>query len=395
MITLLAGAIPVSVLVTLLLAALGYVPGVILGATAAIFWTGQVLLVGLRGARVDATAPATQASCVVVSLAGVLLMGGPLSSGGMVLIGLIAPLYALAFPNRRLAWWMLAAYLASVGVGIAIGDGVPWARPLPRATNLALFGLMVTTATVSVFGAFFFFVYQRDLALRLLREAEDKISTLLQSSPGASETIPAWSTSMARDVAGAIGAERIGIWEMRTDGLVPLAAEGLAPPSLDDVHDLSLAPPGTFTQTPQGVLVAVHGTSGEACGALVVSGPSLRWTQTERRLVSGFAHKLGAGLDMNRLRLQVAAADERRALTRQEMHARGIATLQTCPRCGRCYDHTAGACSDDGSALGVPRARFRIDCWTGSASPACSAKGAWASCWLPGTSACSATSRSS
>ena len=355
-ITVVAGAIPVSVLTVLLLAVLGYVPGVILGATGAIFWTCQVLLVGLLGARVDATAVASQASCLLVSLAGVLLMGGPLTSGGIVLVGLIAPLYALAFPSRRRAWWMLVAYLASVGVGIAVGDRVPWARPRPKTANLVLFGLMVTTAAVSVFGALYFFVYQRDVALRLLREAEDRIATLLQSSPGASETIPAWSTSMASEIASTIGAERIGVWEMRADGLVPLAAQGLAPPSVNDVQDLSSALPGTFTQTPQGTLVAVHGTSGELCGALVVSGESLRWTQTERRLVSGFAHQLGAALDMDRMRLQLAAADERRALTRQEMHERGIATLQVCPRCGRCYDHTASACDDDGAALESPRA---------------------------------------
>jgi hypothetical protein len=353
--TLLAGAIPVSGVVALVMGAIGFVPGAILGAACAIFWTGQVLLVGWLGARVDAMAAASQASCVVVSLAAVLLMGGPLNSGGIVLIGLIAPLYALAFPNRRLAWWMLAAYLASVGVGIAIGDGVPWARPLPRATNLILFGLMVTTATVSVFGALYFFVYQRDLALRLLREAEDKISTLLQASPSASDTIPGWSASMAREIAGAIGAEKIGIWEMGTDGLVPVDEKGLAPPSVDEVHDLAPAPEGTFAQTTQGILVAVHGMSGELRGALVVSGASLRWTQTERRLVGGFAHQLGAALDMNRMRLQLAAADERRALTRQEMHEQGIATLQVCQRCGRCYDHTVSACGDDGSALESPR----------------------------------------
>lgn len=55
------------------------------------------------------------------------------------------------------------------------------------------------------------------------------------------------------------------------------------------------------------------------------------------------------------MRVQLAALDERRALTRQEMHERGIATLQTCPRCGRCYDHATGTCGDDGSALESPR----------------------------------------
>jgi tRNA A-37 threonylcarbamoyl transferase component Bud32 len=354
-IALAAGAIPVSVLVTFIFSVLGSAPAAILSALGAAFWTSQLLLAGLLRRGVDAMALASQLSCVVFSCASVLAMGGLPSSGGMVLIGLIGPLYALAFPSRRRAWWMLGAYLASLGVGVAVGDRVPWARPLPEFANVVVFALMVITTAATVFGALYFFVLQRDRALRLLREAEDRISTLLQSSPRASDTIPAWSTSLARDIAGAIGAERIGVWEMGTDRLVPLAAEGLDPPPVGDLQDLSLAPSGTFTQTPQGTLVAVHGTSGELCGALVVSGGSLRWTQTERRLVSGFAHQLGAALDMNRMRLQLAAADQRRALSRQEMHERGIATLQTCPRCGRCYDHTAGACSDDGSALVSPR----------------------------------------
>ncbi len=354
-ITLLVGAIPVSGLMAPVFVAVGAVPAAILSALAAAFWTSQVLLVGLLRRGVDAMALASQLSCVVLSCAGVLVMGGLPSSGGIVLVGLIGPLYALAFPSRRRAWWMLVAYLASLGIGVAVGDRVPWARPLPEFANVVTFALMVITTAASVFGALYFFVLERDRALGLLREAENTIARLLQASPGASETIPGWSATMARDIASTIGAEKIGIWEMGTNGLVPVDTDGLAPPSIDDVHDLAPAPEGTFAQTPQGMLVAVHGMSGELRGALVVSGPSLRWTQTERRLLGGFAHQLGAALDMNRMRVQLAAADERRALTRQEMHERGIATLQLCPRCGRCYDHTASACSDDGAALESPR----------------------------------------
>ena len=36
-------------------------------------------------------------------------------------------------------------------------------------------------------------------------------------------------------------------------------------------------------------------------------------------------------------------------------HNRGIATLQVCPQCGRCYDHTARVCSADGAGLDAPR----------------------------------------
>jgi serine/threonine protein kinase len=58
---------------------------------------------------------------------------------------------------------------------------------------------------------------------------------------------------------------------------------------------------------------------------------------------------------VKRRRAPSAAGAERRALTRQEMHAKGIATLQICPTCGRCYDHAPRVCSADGAALGAPR----------------------------------------
>ena len=71
--------------------------------------------------------------------------------------------------------------------------------------------------------------------------------------------------------------------------------------------------------------------------------------------MTGFAHQLGAALDMKRLRGRLATAEEHRAVTRQEMHEQGIATLQLCPRCGRCYDHTTKICNADGSALDAPQ----------------------------------------
>jgi tRNA A-37 threonylcarbamoyl transferase component Bud32 len=352
---LLVGAIPVSASMAPVFALVGAAPAAILAAVGAAFWASQILLVSLLRRGVDSMALASQLSCVVFSCAGVLVMGGLSSSGGIVLIGLIGPMYALAFPSRTRAWWMLGAYMASLALALAVGDGVPWARPLPDDANRVIFAVMVTTTAVSVFGALYFFVLQRDRALRLLHEAEDKIARLLQASPGASDTVPGWSRSMAAEIADAIGAERIGIWEVGANGLVPIAADGLASPSVDDVDGLAAGPEGTFARTSQGVLVPVRGMSGELCGALVVAGATVRWTQTERRLVGGFAHQLGAALAMARMRLRLAAADQRRALTRQELQERGIATLQICRRCGRCYDHGVSACAHDGSALESPR----------------------------------------
>lgn len=45
----------------------------------------------------------------------------------------------------------------------------------------------------------------------------------------------------------------------------------------------------------------------------------------------------------------------------KEMQDQGIATLQICPACGRCYDHTVSHCEGDGKSLETPRVLpFRI-----------------------------------
>lgn len=66
-------------------------------------------------------------------------------------------------------------------------------------------------------------------------------------------------------------------------------------------------------------------------------------------------HQLGAALDTTHMRRQLSALRERRAATLREMHEKGIATLQICPRCGLCFDQTAGTCPADGASLETPR----------------------------------------
>jgi serine/threonine protein kinase len=55
------------------------------------------------------------------------------------------------------------------------------------------------------------------------------------------------------------------------------------------------------------------------------------------------------------MRKRLAAAEERKAATRREMHDKGIATLQICPACGLCFDHLPQRCTADGSRLEAPR----------------------------------------
>jgi len=188
---------------------------------------------------------------------------------------------------------------------------------------------------------------------RQLRNAQEEIARLLESSPAPSENVSHWSETLAADVASAIGAERIGIWEVEDDAVVPLSDAGLASPSMEE---LRAGVPGWPRPAAGGAtVVPVAGMSAELRGALLVQGAAVVWGETERRLVSGFAHQLGAALDMAHMRRQLSTLRERREATLREMHEQGIATLQLCPRCGLCLDQTAEACPVDGSPLETPR----------------------------------------
>ncbi len=192
-------------------------------------------------------------------------------------------------------------------------------------------------------------------ANKRLRNAQEEIARLLESSPAPSENVSHWSEALAADVASAIGAERIGIWEVQDDAVVPLSDVGLAPPSLEELRAGVPGWPRTPAEETGTTIVPVAGMSSELRGALLVQGASVVWGETERRLVSGFAHQLGAALDMTHMRRQLASLREKRAATLREMHEKGIATLQVCPLCGRCFDQTAEACPADGSPLETPR----------------------------------------
>ena len=187
-----------------------------------------------------------------------------------------------------------------------------------------------------------------------LQKAQAEIARLLEASPAPSENVSQWSQTLAAEVAAAIGAERIGIWEVQGDSVVPLSDAGLPAPSLADLQAAGSSP-SRAAQEPGGTVVPVAGMSSELRGALLVSGASVVWGETERRLVGGFAHQLGAALDMTHMRRQLSTLAEKRAATLREMHEKGIATLQVCPLCGRCYDQDAPSCSVDDSPLETPR----------------------------------------
>jgi tRNA A-37 threonylcarbamoyl transferase component Bud32/rRNA maturation protein Nop10 len=329
-------------------------PAAVLMLLFCLFIAAQLALFSILGRGLEQFALASQLACVGFSFAGVVALGGPARSGGLVFLGIIGPLYALAFPSRRRAVVVFGLYLASLAGGALLTGWAPWARPLAPAVNVASFAVMSAIVSSFVFAALFFFVRERDRAVQGLRRAEEQISRLLASTSGASENLAGWSRAIARDIAGTVGARRIGIWEVRDREVVELADEGLPAPSMDDLERAVGSEERQGVEGSGGTIVPVTGASGDLRGALVVERDGAAWSQTERNLISGFAHQLGSALDMKILHARLAVTDTRRALSRREMHEQGIATLQVCPRCGRCYDHRGDTCEDDGTRLDAP-----------------------------------------
>jgi ligand-binding sensor domain-containing protein/serine/threonine protein kinase len=178
-----------------------------------------------------------------------------------------------------------------------------------------------------------------------LEEAQARISELLDSAPQALENFSAWSKSMAKEVAHTIGATEIAIWVKEEAGLKQVSGNTTKPLALDDLRIIT----NTVVENGEAI-VPLRGISGDLHGALVISG-NIVWSETESRLVAGFAHQLAGALETRQMARRLAQAEERKALTLREMHQRGIATLQICPTCGRCYDHTHPHCPEDDTQL--------------------------------------------
>ena len=184
-----------------------------------------------------------------------------------------------------------------------------------------------------------------------LEEAQDRITRLLDANPQGLEDISGWCLSVVQEIGRIIGAAEFGVWVVEEDHFNPLVPTTRKPPTMEE---LKSGASNIFVSNPETV-VPVTGLSGEIYGALRVSGRNILWSETERRLVCGFAHQLGGALEMQEMRKQLASAQREGALTLQQMHERGIATLQVCPTCGCCYDHTFSKCPQDGSRLKRPR----------------------------------------
>jgi serine/threonine-protein kinase len=112
--------------------------------------------------------------------------------------------------------------------------------------------------------------------------------------------------------------------------------------------------------------------TGERLGAVVAAGRA-GLLESEERLLMGFAHQLGAALELRKTRDDLTSVKARRALQRDELVASGAEVLRICPECGLCATQREDVCPEDGARLleeqVLPRtlqSRYRLERVLGS-----------------------------
>ncbi len=276
---------------------------------------------------------------------------------GLILIVLAAPtLFRLRF------WWALSSNLLIV-VAYQLA-AIELRTPVPILVNNDFFlfsaGFMAILSNYDLEMSFRrAFLQRHALAerteqLRLsnlsLVRAQDKLAELNRNQ-GEAEDISAWSHRMAMEVAEGVGAQEIRVFELSDGSFVPLTPGEGHPPAMSDLAEPDgLGGPGLGS----GSTLPIRGMTGQLLGAMVVSGANRIWSDGERGLVAGFSRYLGGALEVLAMRRQLALAQDKRRQSREMMHRQGIATVQVCPRCQRCYDNRAERCSVDASELTAP-----------------------------------------
>lgn len=195
-------------------------------------------------------------------------------------------------------------------------------------------------------------------------EAQNKqISRLMETSSLAQRDLISWSQAIAGELAQTIGATSIGILTVQGEELralgesatrIPTLQELRAQPFLDSTQDRRRQTVAVAVDRRRELSIPVKGPSGEILGGMVLSGP-FRWGDSERRLVGVVAAQLGAVLELQKTRRSLNAARQHQAQTKEKLREKGLSLLQTCPRCGRCYDESVQQCPWDAEPLESPR----------------------------------------
>ncbi len=190
-----------------------------------------------------------------------------------------------------------------------------------------------------------------------------QIARLMESSSLAQRDIISWSRAIAEELAQTIGATSIGIYTVQGEELralgesatrIPTLQELQAKPYLNPKLDRRKNPVPVVEDRRGELSIPVEGPSGEILGGMVLSGP-FAWGEPERRLVGVFAAQLGAILELQKTRRNLSAARQLQTHTRDSLREKGVALLQICPTCQRCYDESVRECAWDQTLLEAPR----------------------------------------
>ena len=171
---------------------------------------------------------------------------------------------------------------------------------------------------------------------RDLQEAQAKILQLNASSADAHRNVEAWATAAAIEISELIGADVLVRLEDQARRWITNANE--------------TAPGRVETPAPAGTTrVPILGAAGHHFGDVLVS--RIPADENERLIIESFAGQLAGALEVRRLRWDLTDARKRFYHRRQEMLDRGIVLVHICGFCGRCYEHGAEVCEDDGAPL--------------------------------------------
>ncbi|MBK9372480.1 MAG: protein kinase [Holophagales bacterium] len=201
-----------------------------------------------------------------------------------------------------------------------------------------------------------------------LEEAQARITQLLESRPEAQLDPASWASTVAAELARALGVASVGVFAFDERGTTTrLAGEDVPAPTRSDAE---AAAPGAFLSPGEGALFPARGASGELLGAVAVPAGAT-WDESRRRLLGGFAHQLGGALEIRTVRRRLAEAESARETARAAMKSRGVVPAAVCPRCRRVYSEVV-RCPDDGTPLdasrllpAVIRDRYRLLCVLG------------------------------
>ena len=172
-------AVPFSAVLAGILFLMGQIELSLLFFASIIYWLIQMIWFNRIKRGIESFGLFSQLFLIIFSFLMVYIMGGVLRSGGLIFFGLVAPAYAVLFPNKKRAFLILGIYFASLAALFSIDHKlIPIYELLPRQ-NLILFITNFSICTIFWFVALYFVVVQRGITLRKLRSEEAKSNDLL------------------------------------------------------------------------------------------------------------------------------------------------------------------------------------------------------------------------